>query len=183
VAGGLGLGLAIVRTLVQMHGGEVEARSEGAGRGSVFTVRLPLMTGAAEPSHRPAATEPARASRYARVLVVDDNRDAATTLATLLDLHGYVVETAGDGPQALAVIPSFMPDVAILDIGLPGMDGYELAAHVRRMPHPPHLLALTGYGTAHDREKALAAGFDEHLVKPVDPDRLLEVLDRVMQES
>lgn len=181
VAGGLGLGLAIVRTLVHMHGGDVEARSEGSGRGSAFTVRLPLMAGGAEASPRPATVEAARASRYARVLVVDDNRDAATTLATLLDLHGYVVETAGDAPQALALIPSFIPDVAILDIGLPGMDGYELAAQVRRMPHPPHLLALTGYGTAHDRDKALSAGFDEHLVKPVDPDRLLEALDRVMQ--
>ena len=181
VAGGLGLGLAIVRTLVHMHGGEVEAFSEGIGRGSVFTVRLPLVAGGAPSRPARAIADAPRASRYARILVVDDNRDAATTLATLLDLHGYVVETAGDAAQAMAAIASFMPDVAILDIGLPGMDGYELAAQLRRRPHSPHLLALTGYGTAHDRERALAVGFAEHLVKPVDPDRLLEVLDRVMQ--
>jgi signal transduction histidine kinase len=183
VAGGLGLGLAIVRTLVQMHGGEVEARSEGIGRGSVFTVRLPLLPGGAPAKPVTPIAEASRASRYARILVVDDNRDAATTLATLLDLHGYVVEMAGDAAQALAAITSFVPDVAILDIGLPGMDGYELAREVRRTAHPPHLLALTGYGTEHDRERALAAGFEEHLVKPVEPDRLLEVLDRVMQRS
>jgi len=183
VAGGLGLGLAIVRTLVEMHGGEVEARSEGTGRGCVFTVRLPLVVGGAQPSPGGAIVDVPRASRHARVLVVDDNRDAATTLATLLDLHGYVVETAGDGVGALAAMASFVPDVAILDIGLPGLDGYELAAQSRGTKNPPHLLALTGYGTANDREKALAAGFDEHLVKPVDPDRLLEVLDRVMQRD
>ena len=183
VTGGLGLGLAIVRTLVEMHGGDVQARSEGTGRGSVFVVRLPLVAGGAPSRPAPARVEDARPSRHARILVVDDNRDAATTLATLLDLHGYVVATAGDGPEAIAAVPSFEPDVAILDIGLPGMDGYELAAQVRSMPRPPRLLALTGYGSAQDRERALAAGFDEHLVKPVDPDRLLEAIDRAVQRG
>jgi CheY-like chemotaxis protein len=183
VAGGLGLGLAIVRTLVHMHGGDVEARSEGIGRGSVFTVRLPLVAAGTQPDTPRVMNEAAHASRYARVLVVDDNRDAATTLATLLDLQGYVVETAADAAQALSAIGSFVPDIAILDIGLPGMDGYELALEVRRMASPPRLLALTGYGTASDRERALSAGFDDHLVKPVDPDRLLEALDRVMQRG
>jgi signal transduction histidine kinase len=184
VTGGLGLGLAIVRTLVEMHGGDVQARSEGTGRGSVFVLRLPLVARGAQSTAAPGATaDDARPSRHARILVVDDNRDAATTLATLLDLHGYVVATAGDGREAIAAVPSFEPDVAILDIGLPGMDGYELAVHVRRMPRPPRLLALTGYGTAHDRERALAAGFDDHLVKPVDPDRLLEALDRAVQRA
>jgi signal transduction histidine kinase len=183
VAGGLGLGLAIVRTLVHMHGGDVEARSEGIGRGSVFTVRLPLIAAGAQPDAPRAMSEPAHASRHARVLVVDDNRDAATTLATLLDLQGYVVATAADAAQALSAIASFIPDIAIFDIGLPGMDGYELALEVRRRASPPRLLALTGYGTASDRERALAAGFDDHLVKPVDPDRLFEALDHVMQRG
>jgi signal transduction histidine kinase len=183
VAGGLGLGLAIVRTLVHMHGGDVEARSEGIGRGSVFTVRLPLIAAGAQPDAPRAMSEPAHASRHARVLVVDDNRDAATTLATLLDLQGYVVATAADAAQALSAIASFIPDIAIFDIGVPGMDGYELAVEVRRRASPPRLLALTGYGTASDRERALAAGFDDHLVKPVDPTRLFEALDHVMQRG
>jgi signal transduction histidine kinase/CheY-like chemotaxis protein len=172
--GGLGLGLAIVRTLVELHGGRVAAASEGEGRGSRFSVWLPLarVQAAAEPAPAlPAASVPppsAVASR--RILLVDDNLDALQTLQTLLELDGHRVQPATGAEEALAGFEAAAPDVAILDIGLPGMDGYELARRLRALPGGAdcRLIALTGYGHELDRARALQAGFDEHLTKPVE---------------
>jgi signal transduction histidine kinase/ActR/RegA family two-component response regulator len=183
-AGGLGLGLAIVKTLVQLHGGTVYAQSEGPGRGSRFTVRLPAAAPAAAPLARQKPAE-LPAGLGARVLVVDDNADAADMLGELLRDAGYEVRVASDGPGAIAVLASFTPELALLDIGLPGMDGYELAGRLRADPRVPRLrlVALTGYGREPDRARALGTHFDEHLVKPVTAERLLEVAARLLRET
>jgi len=179
--GGLGLGLAIVKTLVHMHDGRVTAHSEGAGRGSTFTVRLPLDKAPEAPTQveDEAAAKPAVGSR---ILIVDDNVDAAMTLAEIVGWMGYEVRAAHDAPGALKSLDSFTPQLAILDIGLPGMNGYELATQLRTLAglHDLKLIALTGYGEAHDRQRALAARFDEHLVKPVTAERLLEIVARLL---
>jgi PAS domain S-box-containing protein len=172
-AGGLGLGLTIVRTLVEMHGGQVSAHSDGPGRGSEFVVRLPLVAGS-EVQVSPAALEshgpPAVPAEQTRVLVVDDNQDAAETLAEALTESGFRTCVAYDALQALQLALEFHPEVALLDIGLPVMDGYELARRMKEDARlaPTRLVALTGYGQSADRERALAGGFDEHLVKPVE---------------
>jgi signal transduction histidine kinase len=180
--GGLGLGLTIVKTLVHMHGGTVSAHSDGIGRGSRFVVRLPRAT--APTGSRPTSA-PARAASAGegRVLVVDDNRDAAQTLAVLLETAGYEVRTAPDAAQALYELESFDADVAILDIGLPSMSGYDLARTLRGDARFARLrlVALTGYGRDPDRERALGSGFDEHLVKPAPPERLFDVLGRLLR--
>jgi PAS domain S-box-containing protein len=175
-AGGLGLGLAIVRNLVQLHGGTVHAASPGAGRGATFTVRLPQVPAAATVADAPVP-EPVREGS-GRVLIVDDNADAAQTLELLLGHAGYEVKTACDAHGAFAILETFRPQVALLDIGLPEMDGYELARRLRDDARLAgvRLVALTGYGRDRDRERALASHFDEHLVKPVLPERLLEVV-------
>jgi signal transduction histidine kinase/CheY-like chemotaxis protein len=177
--GGLGLGLAIVRSLVEAHGGTVTAHSEGVGRGSELVVELP----AAEPgppraTAQPVAPPPVPRPTSARVLVVDDNEDAAELLAETLERAGYQVETALDGPQALAACRDHVPSAALLDIGLPGMDGFELARRLRALPGFEHvfLVAVTGYGQDADRERTRAAGFDEHLVKPVTMRQIRAVL-------
>jgi PAS domain S-box-containing protein len=179
--GGLGIGLTLVRSLVQAHGGSVCARSEGKGRGSEFVVRLPALTGeeaGAEPPSASGRTPRAHAGRR-RVLVVDDNVDAADLLAGLLRSSGHDVEVAHDGPQALDALATFTPDIAILDIGLPVMDGYELAARLREGLAAPRLrlVAMTGYGQESDRARSSAAGFDRHLVKPVAPRELLALIE------
>ncbi|MBC7377739.1 MAG: PAS domain-containing protein [Burkholderiaceae bacterium] len=189
-SGGLGLGLAIVKTLVRMHGGGVEVASAGAGLGSCFTISLPLAEqavppAAAEPgvSSAPAA-EPAPGSAIcARILIVDGNVDAALMLAEIARLMGHEVVTAHDAPGALATLERFTPDVAVLDIGLPGMSGYELARALRATPVGAGfgLIALTGYGESHDRERAMASGFDEHVVKPVNVQRLLSLMESLLQ--
>jgi len=168
--GGLGLGLAIVRSLVGLHGGAVEARSQGPGHGSEFIVYLPVCPEA--PRIAAAAPAPPKAPRLdgARVLIVDDNQDAADMLAVVLTDWGHTVRVARDGPAALRLVEQFTPDIGLLDIGLPVMDGYELARRLRADPALAQLrlIAVTGYGQARDRAAAEQAGFDEHFVKPVD---------------
>jgi CheY-like chemotaxis protein len=168
--GGLGLGLTLVRQLVELHGGRVSAYSRGVGHGSTFTVSLPqvALLVPVPPMQPPAAhVDPVPAST-ARVLVVDDNGDAAQTMAALMQVMGAEVRVAHEGLTALALAQAFSPNLILLDIGLPGMDGYETARRLRQVPSMhARLVALTGYGSPQDREKALAAGFDEHLVKPL----------------
>jgi PAS domain S-box-containing protein len=174
--GGLGLGLALVKGLVELHGGRVEARSAGPGRGAEFVVRLPLE---AEPrvfgESREAVTAPAG---NLRILIVEDNPDAAETLRTLLGAYGYRVRVADTGPAGLAAAEAEPPDIILCDIGLPGMDGCAVAQAIRQQPRfaTTRLVALTGYGQEGDRERAQAAGFDDYLVKPVDPHQLLNRL-------
>jgi PAS domain S-box-containing protein len=171
--GGLGLGLTIVRSLVERHGGSVTAHSAGPDRGSEIIVRLPeAHAHSARPSEPVHSAPPdgARASSGVRVLVVDDNEDAAEMLSELLGLRGCEVRVAHDGPEALRLAAAQAFELALLDIGLPVMDGYELAGRLRELPHlaEARLVAVTGYGQESDRRRALAAGFHEHLVKPVD---------------
>ena len=180
--GGLGLGLAIVRSLVEMHDGTVTADSAGAGSGSTFRVRLPVV--APEPEAAAAADFGAAQGGRGRILLVDDNQDAADTTAAVLELSGFEVQVAYDPGVALSMLDRFTPDVAVLDIGLPGMNGYELAARVRVHPHGRscYLLALTGYGTTADITRARTAGFAQHLVKPAAPDALLEAIREGLRE-
>jgi signal transduction histidine kinase/CheY-like chemotaxis protein len=172
--GGLGIGLSVVRKLVEMHGGEVSARSAGLGKGATFELRLPR---GAAPTLETRESPGARFVKH-RVLVVDDNADAAESLAQLLDLEGHATQVAYTARRALEQFDSFGPDVVLLDIGLPEMDGYEVAHRLRQrtQKHPVILVALTGYGQREDRDRAIAAGFDEHLVKPVGFDELQRVL-------
>ena len=168
--GGLGLGLAIVRSLVEMHGGRVGVRSEGDGRGSRFTIELPVAQAlGAERRSLPAGGGFRSIENGAlRILIVDDNADAVVTLGEALTLIGHSVQVAHDGESALGVASEFRPDVALIDIGLPRMDGYELARKLRALPAPPgRLFAITGYGRDTDRSRAMEAGFDRHFIKPV----------------
>ena len=185
-SGGLGLGLPLVRSLVTLHGGRVEARSDGPQRGSTFTVHLPALAHAewTDATERLAQALPATSHTW-RILLVDDNEDARTLLAEVLTLMGHEVREAGDGPQALAVARELVPDLAILDIGLPEMDGYELAQRLRALPQATglHLLALSGYGTAADQERSRAAGFARHIVKPVDVRGLIEAITELAPRS
>ncbi len=178
--GGLGLGLSIVRSLVEMHGGTVEVHSDGVGKGCRFQVRLPCVDAPAEEttSRLPPLSAKDLVSR--RVLVVDDNRDAADTVSTLLELSGHEVRVAYTPQQALATLDGFDAQVAVLDIGLPGMDGYQLAAAIHERPQcrDTRLIALTGYGQQADVRRAHEAGFDAHLTKPVDPDLLLATVSK-----
>jgi signal transduction histidine kinase/DNA-binding response OmpR family regulator len=180
--GGLGLGLSIVRSLVNLHGGTVEAHSLGLGHGSEFVVRLPAAAVEDTADERAGAPQEARSPRNGRkILVVDDNLDVTETFADLLEDAGYIVRTAPDGPAALQLLDSFVPDLALLDIGLPVMDGYELAGRIRERSifQNMSLVAVSGYGQEADREKARQSGFVAHLVKPVDPDRLIAVVEEL----
>jgi PAS domain S-box-containing protein len=178
--GGLGIGLSLVRRLVEMHGGSVGVESEGAGKGSMFTVRLPLTTGPNQTDAQREARAGARAAGRTRVLVVDDNDDAAGMLSMMLTLAGHETRTAHDGEAALAVARDFGPDVVFLDIGLPTMDGYEVARRLRAAPsHAKTLLvALTGWAAPEDRRRTKEAGFDVHLAKPVSRDDVDAILSR-----
>jgi signal transduction histidine kinase len=174
--GGLGLGLALVRALVEQHHGTVTAQSEGRDRGSVFKVRLPVTRVAAPvPSQAPPSVPVQRARR---VLIVEDGADARRALRVLLEVSGHEVQATEDGPRALEVVRTWRPDVALVDIGLPGMNGYELAEQLRRAPFGEELLlvAITGYGQPDDRRRAQESGFDAHLVKPVPPEALLDLI-------
>jgi CheY-like chemotaxis protein len=166
-----------VRSLVELHGGSVEARSDGLRRGSEFIIRLPL-AGAARAAAG-AAVESAHRDSRNRVLVVDDNRDAAESLGVLLALLGIETMTAHSGPVALEALDEFQPSVILLDLGMPGMDGYEVAQRVRQHPlgRRVTLVALTGWGLQVDKQKSQDVGFDHHLVKPVDVEVLKQVLD------
>jgi CheY-like chemotaxis protein len=178
--GGLGLGLAIVQNLVRLHGGEVEAHSEGSGRGSEFVVRLPVSQGDEAPSQIPTPIFHPQQSRAHRVLVVDDNADAAESLGEILTSYGHEVRVAHDAPEALQVVEQFEPQVAVLDIGLPVMDGIELGARLQaRFGSALRLFALTGYGQAEERSRTARNGFEHHFVKPLDP----AVLARCISES
>lgn len=173
--GGLGIGLSLVKSIVELHSGSVAARSDGPGRGSEFIVRLPLSYSVPV---APKSISPVRAARGLRVLVVEDNPDVRNMLRILLELDGHDVEAAVDGRQGLEMIELYQPDVALVDIGLPGLDGYEIARQVRGNPENEnvYLVALTGYGERKDRRRALQAGFDAHLAKPVDLDSLTRIL-------
>jgi CheY-like chemotaxis protein len=173
-----------VKSLVEGHGGTVAARSEGAGKGSEFEIVLPAARVRASMPRIPVDSLPSQ-QPGARVLVVDDNDDAAMLLAEVLAAKGFDTRTAADAKEALEIVKSFAPQAAILDIGLPVVDGYELAAQIRALPggDKMYLLALTGYGQAMARDRAMAAGFDQHLVKPIDAATIRGLLDAALVGS
>lgn len=180
--GGLGIGLTIVRSLVELHGGSVVAHSEGRGRGSEFEVFLPALAQSSEDADTSTIAKSARshagpAHQGMRILVVDDNHDAALLLSDALDTMGYETRVAHDGPSGLQAAAEFEPTIALLDIGLPVMDGYELGRRLRRWSPMIHLVAVTGYGQDADREHSREVGFDHHLVKPLDFEELAIILE------
>jgi CheY-like chemotaxis protein/two-component sensor histidine kinase len=184
--GGLGIGLTMVKNLIEMQGGTVRAHSEGMGKGSEFVVRLPFLSvqepeSEEEAGETPVVPEAAPRSEKLKVLVVEDNKDAADSLCDILEFMGYDVRHASTGPVGIETACAFDPRVVLCDIGLPGMDGYQVAERLRSEPKfkDTVLVALTGYGQAEDREKTRNAGFDHHLVKPVDPERIRELLSEV----
>jgi PAS domain S-box-containing protein len=180
--GGLGIGLALARRLIEMHGGTIEACSEGTGRGSSFNIRLPVIGhGTAEEGSRERASHPAAVPTASRIMIAEDDADAAEMLRMMLSFSGHDVRVAVDGIQAVSLADEFKPHVALIDIGMPRMDGYE-AARVIRTTHGADivLVALTGWGQDEDKERALEAGFDHHLTKPADPDVLLRLIAEVV---
>lgn len=184
--GGLGVGLTLARRLVELHGGTIEARSQGSGTGSEFVVRLPAVARSIEEKPRPGQrSNVLDFSSALRVLVVDDNEDSAAGLGILLEMTGNEVRTAHDGVEALGAAESFRPDVVLLDIGLPKMDGYDVARTIRRQPWGERtvLIAVTGWGEASDRQRSAEAGFDHHLVKPVDIGGLMQLLSTLEREK
>ena len=176
--GGLGIGLSLAKGLIELHGGTIEANSGGLGCGSQFSVRLPRRTATGKIPNTASAATAARPPRQRRILIADDNRDSAETLAALLRMEGHEVTSVHDGPVALTAFNELKPDVALLDIGMPGLTGYEVARKMRQSnaKTPLTLIAITGWGQDIDKERAFAAGFDHHLTKPVDPQRLVELL-------
>ena len=176
--GGLGIGLTLVRRLVELHDGSVTARSDGLGRGTEFAVRLPRVGAAASTPPRRRLRRALTRCPLGAILVVDDNKDAVDSLALLLSLVGQTVATASDGIDALTQFEHFGPDVVVLDLGLPGLNGYEVARRVRAMDRGSEvvMVALTGWGQDEDRRRTVAAGFDHHLVKPVDFEALKVLL-------
>jgi CheY-like chemotaxis protein len=181
-ASGLGIGLALSRQLTELHGGHIEVSSDGPGKGAEFRVRLPIdqtvrgVTAAAPPDPPGSGIETGRVGR--KILVVDDNRDAAESLSMLLRIAGYEVCTAFDGIDGLRQFESLCPDIVLLDIGMPRLDGYEVARRIRAtsVGKKALLVAMTGWGQDEDRNRAQSAGFDEHMTKPVDPELLATAL-------
>jgi two-component system CheB/CheR fusion protein len=182
--GGMGVGLTLVRNLVSLHGGTVEATSEGRNKGSRFEIRLPLCPPPPSQRSDDADCQPCSGRRL-RVLLVEDNEDSRRMLRMLLHRDGYEVHEAEDGLSGLEVLETCQPDVAILDIGLPGIDGYELARRIRRQHarNELFLVALTGYGQDSDRQAVQLAGFDAHLVKPLKREQLVELLRKVPPQA
>ncbi|TDN70238.1 ATP-binding protein [Paraburkholderia sp. BL10I2N1] len=174
---GLGIGLSIVRSVVEMHGGDIAVTSAGPGQGSRFTVRLPIAPAPSGNESEPVAVEQGGGPKP-QILIVDDNRDAADSLALILRMHDYEVRTADDGPGGIRVAAAWSPEVILLDIGLPGMNGHDVAKEFKALPQTQHavLIAMTGFASAEDISKSAEAGFSRHLVKPVDPDMLIDLL-------
>jgi CheY-like chemotaxis protein len=175
---GLGVGLTLVKRLIEMHGGSVTAESPGPGRGSTFTLRFPVANQPADGSSKTATTTPPK--RLRRILIVDDNRDAAESLAFLLRILGHEVRSVVSGEEALQVLNAFQSDVILLDLGMPGMTGYDLARRIRERPEGTAavLVALSGWGQAEDRQRTKECGFNYHLVKPAD----LSDIERILCE-
>jgi two-component system CheB/CheR fusion protein len=185
--GGLGVGLTLARRIVEMHGGTIEASSQGVGYGATFAVRLPALEPAPAEAQAGSAgngTQPT-AVQARTVLVVDDNQDAADSVATLIELRGHRVWVTYDGPSALAIAAERSPEVVLLDIGLPGMNGYEVATRLRDLAatRSSTIVALTGYGQEQDRRRSAQARFDAHLVKPVDAETLYELIETARPAS
>jgi two-component system, sensor histidine kinase len=171
--GGLGIGLTLMRQLVELHGGSIQASSAGEGQGSRFTIRLPCC---AAPGGDDPVGVGAESAKPRRIVIVEDNEDARVMLKALLELAGHEVHDAADGGSGIALVEAMEPDVAFIDIGLPGIDGYEVARRLREGHKEVCLVALSGYGQSEDRRKAVEAGFDIHLLKPVDPERLSTII-------
>lgn len=180
VQSGLGVGLTLVQRLIEMHGGSIEARSEGPGKGSEFIVRLPALKQATQiaSASEPVADDLPAARR--RILVVDDNLDSAESMAMMLELSGHDVATAHDGLEAVELAREFQPHVALLDLGMPKLDGYDAARSIRQEPwgQKMMLVALTGWGQSEDKRRSREAGFDAHLVKPIYFGVLEELIDK-----
>jgi signal transduction histidine kinase/ActR/RegA family two-component response regulator len=183
VQGGLGIGLTLVKSLVEMHGGRVTAHSEGTGRGSEFVVHLPLASARRDARGGEMRVKPSAVLGPRRVLVVDDNHDAADSLSILLRLLGADVRIAYNGPDALEAYSTYQPSVVFLDIGMPGMDGHEVAERIRSQSRSVTLIGLTGWGQEEDRKRSQAAGFDYHLIKPADVDALETLLTSLSRRS
>ena len=182
--GGLGIGLTLVKSLIELHGGRVSAHSEGLDAGSEFEIRLPALEGSGEP----AAVVPERPEgecRGRRILVVDDSDDMTQSLRILLEHAGHEARVVHDGPAALVAYRTYQPDVVLLDVGLPGMNGYDIARQLRREQgdRAPLLVAVSGYGQEEDKRLAREAGFEFHLTKPVDPARLIELVSSVVKRA
>jgi len=176
--GGLGVGLTLARRLVELHGGRLEARSDGLKKGAEFIVTIPCMTVVPRPDDEATRQQAPASVNGRRILIVDDNQDAAESIAQYLQLEGHEVKTVGDGQAALACVPVFAPQIVVLDIGLPMMNGYEVARRMRKMPatRDALIVALTGYGQKEDQVRAIDAGFDRHFVKPTDPRVLVQLI-------